>query len=206
MQALAKLREVGYSVTLDNDTLRLQWIGQGQPDAAIVRPLLNELRNHKAEALQYLQRQAFVQDVCRQLDDYGVARFHSEKLGAVVYILRDWDDRLLTLPADALVFSLQELQSMATQSYSTEELKALATVKREILAAQRQWLAERRGTVPDAVAMALRVFPGSVVLDTDERPSDAQEPATCYACKGSDFWQQPAGGQPCRKSHPQPRT
>jgi hypothetical protein len=207
MRCVLELQKLGYRLWVAGDKLKYEQHSGKQADLALARPLLNELRNHKAEAVQYLQRQIFVQNICRQFDNQGVARFHSVKLDEVVYILRDYDDRLLTLPADALAFSLRELQSMVTQTYTDSELRELAQAKKEILQAQRAWLAERQKAVPAGVQAALKVFPGAVVLDMDKPPSAKQEPAkTCFACKGSSFWTQAGGGQVCGTCHPQPRT
>jgi hypothetical protein len=205
-EVLKALEKSGCQVTLDGDQLKVR--------GPLTDDLRQAIREHKPGLIAELRRrdqaatdrQTFVQDVCKQLNERGVARFHSERLNETIFVISDWGSHLLTLPENALVFSLQELQNMATQSYSTEELKALATAKRELLAAQRQWLAERREMVPDAVAMALRAFPGAAVVDMDQSPA-AQEPDRgCYICKSSDFWAQPGGGQACGMCHPQPRT
>lgn len=164
---------------------------------------------HSDEQPQATDRQNFVDHICRQLDDYGTAKFYSERLQEPVFIVNDWDDRLLTLPADALVFSLTELQNMATQNYSTEELKELATAKRELLAAHRRWLTDKQAREQPlaGIEAALKVFPGVVVLDMDKPPSDVQEPdKVCFVCKGRSFWAQLGGGQVCRKCHPEPRA
>lgn len=202
---LQKLHTSGCQVTLDGEQLKVRGPLTDDLRAAIreQKPaLLAELRRHERAATA---RQIFVQNICRQLDSQGVARFHSEKLSETIFVIRDWDSKLLELPENALVFSLTELQNMTTQNYTDSELKALAQAKREILAAQRQWLAERRKDMPAGVQAALRVFPGSRVIDIDGPPT-AQEPDRgCYICKGNDFWQA-SGGQVCRTCHPEPRT
>ncbi|MCL5981392.1 MAG: hypothetical protein M1571_02520 [Firmicutes bacterium] len=106
-----------------------------------------------------LQRQNFVQNLCRQLDQGGTARFHSEKLNETIFILKDWD-KLPSLPKNALAFSLTELQNMMSQSYSAAGLTALAQAKRELLAVHRQSM-DPLATFEDA----LKIFPGSRVVD-----------------------------------------
>jgi hypothetical protein len=58
MNAVEALRALGYSVTADGDTVRLAFTGAGQPEPAVVRPLLAELRAAKAQALAYLRDEA----------------------------------------------------------------------------------------------------------------------------------------------------
>jgi hypothetical protein len=58
MNTVTALRALGYSVTADGDTLRLASTGASQPEPAVVRPLLAELRAAKAQALVYLRDEA----------------------------------------------------------------------------------------------------------------------------------------------------
>ena len=57
MKTLESLEKSGYSVRLDGQEIKLTYQGQGVPDAAQVRPLLDDLRQHKPEALQFLRKQ-----------------------------------------------------------------------------------------------------------------------------------------------------
>ena len=54
MRAIVELERLGYTLTLDNNNIRYQVIG-AQPDPATVRPLLAELKEHKPEAVTFLQ-------------------------------------------------------------------------------------------------------------------------------------------------------
>lgn len=55
MNPLISIQAAGYSATLEGDNIRLRFVGEGEPDAATVRPLLDELRAWKSEAITYLQ-------------------------------------------------------------------------------------------------------------------------------------------------------
>jgi len=54
MTALDQIRAIGYRVTAEGENLKLTWQGRGKPPAEQVRPLLDELRQRKAEALAAL--------------------------------------------------------------------------------------------------------------------------------------------------------
>ena len=58
MDALTKLRDMGYLIRAEGDQIRCSWQGPGKPDPATVRPLLDELRERKAEALAILRGEA----------------------------------------------------------------------------------------------------------------------------------------------------
>jgi hypothetical protein len=60
MNVVKQLRLLGYRVTAKGADLALTYYGAGQPDPARVRPLLEELRQHKAEAITYLASEAAV--------------------------------------------------------------------------------------------------------------------------------------------------
>jgi len=57
MELLQKLRKIGYQITLEGANLRLTWQGEGSPDPAMVRPLLEELKQRKEEAVRWIASQ-----------------------------------------------------------------------------------------------------------------------------------------------------
>lgn len=59
MKYIEKLRAAGYKVRLKGDHVICTWCGKGQPDPQKVRPLLEELKANKEEALRYLQEEAY---------------------------------------------------------------------------------------------------------------------------------------------------
>lgn len=57
IDALTKLRDMGYLVQAEGDQIRCSWRGPGKPDPAVVCPLLDALRQRKAEALALLRQE-----------------------------------------------------------------------------------------------------------------------------------------------------
>lgn len=56
MKAILELQQLGYTFTLDGDSIRYRHRGQ-PPDPQQVRPLLEYLQRHRAEALCFLRQQ-----------------------------------------------------------------------------------------------------------------------------------------------------
>ena len=54
MNTLSRLRAIGYQIQVEGEEIVCRWEGSGRPEAAQVRPLLEELRQHKAEAIEEL--------------------------------------------------------------------------------------------------------------------------------------------------------
>lgn len=55
MDAIVRLREMGFRVRAEGDKIKVRWTGSGEaPD---VTPLLAQLRDRKSEALDALQRE-----------------------------------------------------------------------------------------------------------------------------------------------------
>jgi len=57
MLVLQQLEGMGYKITLEGTNLRLTWHGEGNPDPATVRPLLEELKRRKEEAVRWMASQ-----------------------------------------------------------------------------------------------------------------------------------------------------
>jgi hypothetical protein len=56
MQIIDSLTNQGYAFSVDHGDLVIKYTGQGQPDPATVKPLLEQLKANKREAIAYLQR------------------------------------------------------------------------------------------------------------------------------------------------------
>ena len=56
MNALAQLEAIGYDVSLEGGKIRLHYRWETDPDPAIVVPLLERVKSHKAEAISLLRR------------------------------------------------------------------------------------------------------------------------------------------------------
>lgn len=54
MKLITALKGMGYSVLLDGENLRLRYLGTG-PQPVEAQELIEELRDHKAEAVEYLR-------------------------------------------------------------------------------------------------------------------------------------------------------
>lgn len=67
MKTLSRLQNAGYQVQLDGEEIVCRWLGPGKPDAAQIRPLLEELRQNKEEALRSLKQ---AQDLPALLGDW----------------------------------------------------------------------------------------------------------------------------------------
>jgi len=58
MEVILALQALGYDVRAEGDAVHLHFVAGGQPDTALVRPLIAELRQRKADALAYLGAEA----------------------------------------------------------------------------------------------------------------------------------------------------
>jgi hypothetical protein len=56
MRLIDDLTDAGYVLLLEHEEIVARYTGPGQPDPATVRPLLEELRRRKAEAVAYLRQ------------------------------------------------------------------------------------------------------------------------------------------------------
>lgn len=65
MQAIDELQKLGYTLTIDRDEIVVKHTGQGHPDPGTVKPLLDELRQRKREALVYLLFKPINDELCR---------------------------------------------------------------------------------------------------------------------------------------------
>lgn len=55
MDCIAKLQELGYQFTITGSRISYKFTGSGEPDVAVVKPLLAELKARKQEAIAYLR-------------------------------------------------------------------------------------------------------------------------------------------------------
>lgn len=54
IEAARKLAHLGYRFTVKGETIKASFQGPGEPDPAQVRPLLEAVKEHKAEVVSYL--------------------------------------------------------------------------------------------------------------------------------------------------------
>lgn len=58
MHAIIRLQELGYRVDLKGSKIKLIWQREDDPDPTQVCPLLEEIRIHREQAIQYLKQSA----------------------------------------------------------------------------------------------------------------------------------------------------
>ena len=56
MRAIIEIQAIGYRIDLMGDEIRLVWDGEEDPEPQRIRPLLEEIKVRKGEALEYLKR------------------------------------------------------------------------------------------------------------------------------------------------------
>lgn len=139
MQLLRQLEEIGYQATLDGDNVRLTWRGVGKPDPAIVRPLLEELKRRKEEAIRWLtfrqQKPNYELEAAlaaRLLKKLGWCAVESRTLGGEVVL---WvKDAGVAVPAkwrNAIRYTLVELEALTRPPKpGPEDLRKLHEAKR----------------------------------------------------------------------------
>lgn len=134
------------------------------------KALVAEMRQYKADVLEYLIRRDFIKNAPRELETTGYVRFWSQHLMDIVYIIKDWDI-LTSLPNGAIVFSLQEIRTLAAGVYTPADLHEIATEKRAILAKHRAYM-ENQTKAPPALdgesrqatsEDAINIFDGTII-------------------------------------------
>jgi hypothetical protein len=58
IEAVLKLGQMGYRFTVNGETIKGKYEGQGDPDPAQVKPLLEKVKAHKPDVLVYLSKPA----------------------------------------------------------------------------------------------------------------------------------------------------
>ena len=71
-----QLRAAGYDIGLQGDEITLDFFGDGDPDGAVVKPLIEQVKVNKAALLQYLRHEEMSAAI----------------IGQAIGRARDWDD------------------------------------------------------------------------------------------------------------------
>jgi hypothetical protein len=146
MQAVSDLVVQGYTLSVNHDDLVIKYTGQGRPDPATVRPLLDELRTHKQDAINFLlQRDTLaltlaganpdeVAKAREQLHRKGYFLMHSRALGERVAIVEHDHYRQHVHPGIP-VYTLAEIRLLqqgieAGTVQTIADLRLLHTAKR----------------------------------------------------------------------------
>ncbi|MGD0620907.1 MAG: hypothetical protein ABSA82_00325 [Thermacetogeniaceae bacterium] len=135
MNAVLELERAGYSLTIDGDQIRYALAPGREVDAATVKPMLEELRAHKQDALVYLRQRppadadkltTGTPDECialgaacrEQIRQKGYCLVRSANLGGAVLggeviAVVDSDTRRNLAPAGYVTYTLRELELLA---------------------------------------------------------------------------------------------
>jgi len=70
MEVVDALRAAGYEVRLEGDSVAWQWVSEGSPDPELARPLIEALKQEKAEAVEALREE---QRTCDDIPPFGPA-------------------------------------------------------------------------------------------------------------------------------------
>ncbi len=133
MEALRELEKMGYFFQLKGEQVRFKHIGESKPDPAVVRPLLEELKARKSEAIRYLQAREKVIDFATEakkvretLQRTGLAKIYSETLGETVYFAKD--DQAAKRAGSTVVYTIDELRLLA--GVNREDLRQIHQAKK----------------------------------------------------------------------------
>lgn len=142
MFLLQRLADMGYSISLRGDDLKLTWTGEGKPDPDQVKPLFAELKERKQEALIYLRsqqeqpQQAQVLDfqaeatkVKAHLQRHGIVEIRSATLGEDVFFAVD-DKAAAKAPKKAVIYTLDELRELVRGPLTQDDLKQVHAAKK----------------------------------------------------------------------------
>lgn len=138
MQLLRELEELGYEVAFEGNNIRLTWRGQGKPDPATVKPLLDELKRRKEEAIRWLaprqpepDYKAEAEKAQELLREQGWCVVWSRVLGEPVVWVRDGKVAIPERWKDAVKYHLRELEALTRPPKpGPEELRKLHQAKR----------------------------------------------------------------------------
>jgi len=127
MKLLNELEALGYSFWLEDDLIKFKHTGPGEPDAKIVKPLFDELKKCKKEAVKHLKgRQA--SRITALLKEKGLIKIYSRVLGEHVYFARD--KKAAAKVKDAVVYTLPELRQLVLSNTDAEQLRRVHKAKK----------------------------------------------------------------------------
>jgi hypothetical protein len=95
-----ELRSAGYDVSLQGDEIALDFTGDDDPDSAVVRPLIEEMKANKADLIHSLKREA----LC------------AANIGLAISRARDWEDLSVIWPHMDIVFNMGNLTAQEHDS------------------------------------------------------------------------------------------
>lgn len=141
---LNKLTRAGYKITVKSDELLLTYTGDGQPDADLVQPLIDELKQRKAEAIEFIKNcrqkkpapadpislvETTAENIKQQLDENGLALLRSKTLNDLVIIAAD-AAAARKAPPNATVYTMEEVKTILDGNPTEEDLRQLHQEKK----------------------------------------------------------------------------
>jgi hypothetical protein len=146
MQAIDSLKNQGYNLSVDHDDLFIKYTGPGHPDPATVRPLLDDLRAHKQEAISFLRERdtllltlagadpGEIAKAKEQLRRQGYFLMHSQALGKHIAVI-EHDRCRQNVPPGTPTYTFHEIRLLqqgveAGHIVSIADLRLLHTAKR----------------------------------------------------------------------------
>lgn len=123
MEAITKLRDIGYSLNVEEGNIHYQYTGEESPDEAAASLLFQKIKENKAEAIRCLELEAEVRKALEQLTKNGFIKTWSNKIQKTVYLIQKPED-LPKAPLGEVAFTFQELRDFIARKATPEELKA----------------------------------------------------------------------------------
>lgn len=132
MQAIKTLEALGYRLSLENGCIAYSYQGAKEPTPEKVKPLLLDIKENKAEAVLFLEKQRSekARKVSQVFKQNGLAPIWSETLREVVFFARDKEAASMA-PNGAVVYHKDELKQML--GIDKEELRRLHESKKSKL-------------------------------------------------------------------------
>jgi hypothetical protein len=137
---VSKLNSVGYTLYHQEGKIRLRYTLNGDPDPAQITPLLDELKQHKAEVMEFLKNQDATP--CLQVEKIEAMplnefaktnlalKVNSSILGEPVYFAPN-DHVAEKIKGDGFVtYTAKELEYLAEKGLTPEELREIHETKK----------------------------------------------------------------------------
>jgi len=136
MEPLLELERIGYEATLKDDGqgISLKYKGEGKPDPDQVKPLIEEIKQRKQEAISYLMQQEpghkkEARKIEKLLEEKGFAKINSATLGEVVIFARD-DKAAQKAPTGYVVYTMPEIRHLIELKTDPEGLRRIHEAKK----------------------------------------------------------------------------
>jgi len=137
MKEIRKLENLGYKVTLESREILLKYLGDGEPEPEEVRPLLEEVKRRKDEAVNYLfyrdnpgaslEKEASVAE--ESINGRDVIKKESKVFGDIVFCAKDQHEAKKA-PSGSAVYTLKELRCLLDMKDNPAGLRRIHETKK----------------------------------------------------------------------------